>query len=217
MYTLKNIDGKWWVVEYTDGWVPTYNDPDNAGCHPPYEEHNRYPTLESDTSHWQSLQGRELEEGRDFEVKEQCLNTECTCRDISHCYSLGVYAFPVLITSALPIKDPLVEAIVTASIGTRQQHDIIQEHMDDYFTRFPSYKDKLTSLEWYHLFLDFTNKLPIPPQPNDDEVTKDWLKVISKVQHWMNTGSIETKEVVQEVNKLVSDLKQHYTLKQKEQ
>tara|TARA_R110000868_G_scaffold258484_1_gene516012 strand:+ start:95 stop:268 length:174 start_codon:yes stop_codon:yes gene_type:complete len=49
----------------------------------------------------------------------------------------------------------MINEIIQAQIGTPQQHDIIQEHMNEYFKRWPSYKDKFTQLEWYHIFLDF--------------------------------------------------------------
>jgi hypothetical protein len=57
------------------------------------------------------------------------------------------------------IEDALAGMIVRASVGTIEQHDIIQAHMDEYFKRWPSYHGRLTELEWYHLFLDFYDNL----------------------------------------------------------
>lgn len=59
-----------------------------------------------------------------------------------------------------PISDAELKAmIITAQIGTQSQHDFIVLHMEEYFKRWPSYREKLTDLEWYHLFLDFLDKM----------------------------------------------------------
>jgi hypothetical protein len=55
--------------------------------------------------------------------------------------------------------DDLINKIVQAQVGTIEQHDLITKHMEEYFKRWPSYKDRLTQLEWYHLFLDFHDKI----------------------------------------------------------
>jgi len=70
--------------------------------------------------------------------------------------------------NADPIKpeNSIVDALVFASVGSREQSNLIEEFMKDYFERFPSYKDKLNHLEWYHLFLDFLDNL------NDKDLTK---------------------------------------------
>lgn len=63
-------------------------------------------------------------------------------------------------------EETIVNAIITAQIGTRQQHDVIQAHMTEYFKRWPNYKSKLNNLEWYHLFLDFYDVISSPsPEP----------------------------------------------------
>lgn len=53
----------------------------------------------------------------------------------------------------------LTEKVIQGAIGTRGQSDAIEEHMKEYFKRWPNYKDRFTYLEWYHIFLDFYDKL----------------------------------------------------------
>lgn len=66
----------------------------------------------------------------------------------------------------------LIAGIIQAQIGTRQQSDIIEEHMKEYFQRFASYQDRFTYLEWYHIFLDFCDTIDksrvrsAPPEDN---------------------------------------------------
>lgn len=52
-------------------------------------------------------------------------------------------------------EDRIAELAARASAGTQRQHDLIQVHMHEYFQRWPTFRDRLTPLEWYHLFLDF--------------------------------------------------------------
>lgn len=49
----------------------------------------------------------------------------------------------------------IIEAMTYAQFGSREAGKAIEEHMKEYFTRWPSYKDKFNHLEWYHIFLDF--------------------------------------------------------------
>ncbi len=49
--------------------------------------------------------------------------------------------------------------ILQAQVGTPQQVNLIEDHMEEFFKRFPSYEKKFTGLEWYMLFLDFTDKI----------------------------------------------------------
>lgn len=49
------------------------------------------------------------------------------------------------------IKDKIIQA----QIGTPDQSNAIEAHMKEYFTRWPNYKERFTSLEWYHIFLDY--------------------------------------------------------------
>lgn len=60
-----------------------------------------------------------------------------------------------------PGDKEIIEAITRAQFGTREQSDHIERHMAEYFTRWHTYKDKFTHLEWYHIFLDFYDSLPI--------------------------------------------------------
>lgn len=56
--------------------------------------------------------------------------------------------------------------IIEAQIGTPDQSNLIEDHIKEYFTRFPSYEGRFTYLEWYHIFLDFLDKIPTP-SPKD--------------------------------------------------
>lgn len=58
----------------------------------------------------------------------------------------------------------VIDQIIQAQIGTHKQSSTIEDHMKEYFSRWSSYEDKFTSLEWYHIFLDFYDK--ILPQIN---------------------------------------------------
>lgn len=68
-------------------------------------------------------------------------------------------------SSHSPTEQPgdkeIIEAITRAQFGTREQSDHIERHMAEYFTRWHTYKDKFTHLEWYHIFLDFYDSLPL--------------------------------------------------------
>jgi len=52
-------------------------------------------------------------------------------------------------------KVPVIEMMFNAQFGGLERSEIIESHMKEYFTRWHTYKDKLTHLEWYHVFLDF--------------------------------------------------------------
>jgi hypothetical protein len=54
----------------------------------------------------------------------------------------------------------ITAGIIQAQIGSPGVSDLIDKHIVEYFTRFKSYKDKFTYLEWYHIFLDFADKIP---------------------------------------------------------
>lgn len=142
-----------------------------------YEHYNellaactRYETLPEHAPYWKERIGQRVEVviGQFFKWNDG--NYMNTCAVCSERFMHGAKRQPVCkpcceTTYAIPPqKDPLVNMIVTASVGTQSQHDAIQAHMDEYFKRWPSYKDRLTELEWYHLFLDFSDKLAIPPQ-----------------------------------------------------
>lgn len=71
-------------------------------------------------------------------------------------------------TTEQPIPSDAVARMIQAQIGTKEQSDLISSHMDEYFKRFSSYRSKFTDLEWYHIFLDFSDKLnSLPPSPVD--------------------------------------------------
>lgn len=53
----------------------------------------------------------------------------------------------------------ITDLVIQAQIGSPEQSDLIEAHMKEYFTRWPSYQEKFTSLEWYHIFLDFYDKI----------------------------------------------------------
>lgn len=56
-------------------------------------------------------------------------------------------------------QSEIVSAIIQAQIGTPKQSDSISSHMEEYFKRFPSYRERFTGLEWYHIFMDFLDKI----------------------------------------------------------
>lgn len=60
-----------------------------------------------------------------------------------------------------PGDKEIIEAITRAQFGTREQSNHIERHMAEYFTRWHTYKYKFTHLEWYHIFLDFYDSLPL--------------------------------------------------------
>lgn len=198
-YVPVEIDGKWWVVEnapdrpiksafsssysYGSAWT-TYRGI-LAAC-------TKYPTLESDSAYWASKAGVKMGEG-EFEVKrrfatmdrryEELIAIPINSTTIKEAFEgLGRFFtntelgdFGEIVTSQHPTtkeQDAVIkDMIVTAAVGTQKQHDVIQAHMDEYFKRWPSYKDRLNSLEWYHLFLDFYDKitaLSLPKQDNGD-------------------------------------------------
>jgi len=74
-------------------------------------------------------------------------------------------------------KEPIdISRLVQAQIGTSQQSNLIEEHLKEYFTRFASYKDKFTYLEWYHIFLDFLDKVPSPKAGDTPKKVFRWWK-----------------------------------------
>jgi len=63
-----------------------------------------------------------------------------------------------------PQEEPIPESeiiarIIQAQIGTPSDSDLITEHMKEYFQRWPKYYPLLSDLEWYHVFLDFLDKV----------------------------------------------------------
>jgi len=64
-----------------------------------------------------------------------------------------------------PVNKEIIEAMTRAQFGTPSQISSIESHMQEYFTRWPNYKDKFTHLEWYHIFLDFSDFLQSKSEP----------------------------------------------------
>lgn len=62
----------------------------------------RYSILPEHKDFWLAKQG-EVFGGECFEVKEHCLNYDCTCRKAEHCHSIKLYATPV--TTSIPRKE----------------------------------------------------------------------------------------------------------------
>ncbi|HEY4207999.1 MAG TPA: hypothetical protein VGM31_14345 [Puia sp.] len=68
-----------------------------------------------------------------------------------------------LSVSASPVEekgeDGLLTRMFQAQYGSREISKLIDEHIEEYFKIWHTYKDKLTYLEWYHLFLNFADKI----------------------------------------------------------
>jgi len=106
-----------------------------------------------------------------------------------------------------PIPADIVDRIVQAQMGTPEQSDLISAHMEEYFKRFPSYRDKFTDLEWYHIFLDFLDALhALPPSPIETKVSETasweeerqrlwyfWDKINNFVDQLWNDGIVNGK------------------------
>jgi hypothetical protein len=81
--------------------------------------------------------------------------------------------------------DEIVAGIIQAQIGTRNQANLIEDHMKEYFTRWPGYESKFTNLEWYHIFLDFLDKVGAfmeKQSPSTPPLTEEREKVISLIK-----------------------------------
>jgi hypothetical protein len=108
----------------------------------------------------------EYEEGKDFNIRYEVLaglNWQLITK--GEYDSLTDKHRSRLFAVAIPVDEKIIAAVVQAQIGTNEQHDAIQGHMKEYFTRWPSYKKKFNDLEWYHIFLDFYESLATPPHP----------------------------------------------------
>lgn len=62
-------------------------------------------------------------------------------------------------TEGAEVPKDIVDRMFNAQFGGEEACNIIEAHMREYFERWPNYKDRLTHLEWYHLFLDFYEKI----------------------------------------------------------
>jgi hypothetical protein len=60
------------------------------------------------------------------------------------------------------VTKDIIARMSYAQFGSPDQSKAIEDHMKEFFTRFPSYKPKFTHLEWYHIFLDFLDHKPKP-------------------------------------------------------
>lgn len=86
-------------------------------------------------------------------------------------------------------ENRIIDAMFNAQFGSKEQCSAIEEHMKEYFQRWPSYKDRLNHLEWYHLFLDFSDFLEKrksvspPPQAESDEDL--WAELGNKINKHM--------------------------------
>lgn len=56
-------------------------------------------------------------------------------------------------------EDSIVKAMSRAQFGSEQMSKDIEAHMKEYFQLWDSYKGRFNNLEWYHIFLDFYEKL----------------------------------------------------------
>lgn len=102
-----------------------------------------------------------------------------------------------------PSKDPIIQGIIKASVGSQAEHDIIQMHMDEYFTKFKSYKKKFSDLEWYHIFLDFMESAELVSYANfkkslfdkmDENIHNAQAGLFSQtIKDWMNGSNTEGK------------------------
>ena len=82
-----------------------------------------------------------------------------------------------------PLEGRIAKMAIQAQIGAPEQSSLIEEHMKEYFTRWPSYKSKFTDLEWYHIFLDFLDNVPVrSPQLNAGEVGGNLLEKLKEAR-----------------------------------
>jgi hypothetical protein len=101
----------------------------------------------------------------------------------------------------------IVARMVEAQCGSQEQHDIIQAHMDEYFKRWPSYKDKFTPLEWYHIFLDFYDKTLATPKRMDATQMRALIDRISLACGFPIVENLEqvTDTIIKRLNRLESE------------
>lgn len=76
----------------------------------------------------------------------------------------------------------IIDGMMRAQFGSPDISRLIDEHYKQYFSRYKSYQEKFTYLEWYHIFLDFADKLeeyyrPRPsPQPTTSREEKEFTR-----------------------------------------
>lgn len=78
-------------------------------------------------------------------------------------------------------QSKIIAGIIQAQVGSPGVSDLIDKHIEEYFTRFKSYKDKFTYLEWYHIFLDFADKIPALSTPPASQTYPRWVKCSERV------------------------------------
>lgn len=89
-------------------------------------------------------------------------------------------------------EDAVIESMFHAQFGGRENCDIITAHMKEYFTRFKSYESKFTNLEWYHIFLDFLDKVDAARSENaQSERHPDWYTK-DEIFHWLKRNYSDT-------------------------
>jgi len=108
-------------------------------------------------------------------------------------------AVPKQVEQERSTEELITEMVVTVSVGTKDESRLIEEHMKEYFTKWHTYEGRFTSLEWYHIFLDFLEK-----------VQENMIKPLQQQLSSCRKEIERQKSLVQSALSTIEDQRRHY-------